>query len=451
MNAASADFPAVLSFFQIPTNSPKALDLFSRVHGLILLAMQDRRSVGLEQYLHQDEEFLSAYATLLKAQRHSMIELPYSQLLSQFVQITLGNHSKLTVDSLQHVTLIHPSRVYDLFPFFLVKGNETFWLERFRSGLLMYVDAAGNNFEVDHGHTLFLPIMDALMDQGWYLAVLKALSDIPEPRKRHFENRIYSANCFLACNHYKAKRYPEAIESFEKALRIKSSMPQLYYNLALSHARMKSYGVAIQLLNQFNRIKPHQAKTYELLGDFYYQLGEWDRSLSLYSRGLEFAENKAGITLKIKKVEERLPKPKSTEGKKEEDREEKFSLQTCLQDLTAEAELGIYPNVIGRETELLQLEEILACQSKKNVLIVGDPGVGKTALVYELAYRIVAGKVSPRLRNKRIIRLNMGSLLAGAKFRGQFEERLLQLIKEIKHFMNSFPFHVSTWLIVSNP
>ena len=88
--------------------------------------------------------------------------------------------------------------------------------------------------------------------------------------------------------------------------------------------------------------------------------------------------------------------------------------------------------VIGREKELLQIEEILACQSKKNVLIIGDPGVGKTALIYELAYRIVSGEVSPRLRNKKIIRLNMGSLLAGAKFRGQFEERLIQLIKEIK-------------------
>ena len=133
MNAAPADFPAVLSFFQISANSSKALDALSRVHALILLAIQDRRSAGLEQYLDDEEEFLNAYATLLKAQRSSLIELPFSQLLSEFVQLTLGNHSKLTVDSLQHVTLIHPSRVYDLFPFFLVKGNSPFWLQRFRT------------------------------------------------------------------------------------------------------------------------------------------------------------------------------------------------------------------------------------------------------------------------------------------------------------------------------
>ena len=120
-------------------------------------------------------------------------------------------------------------------------------------------------------------------------------------------------------------------------------MPQLYYNLALSHARVKSYGVAIQLLNQFNRIKPHQSKTYELLGDFYYQLGEWDRALGLYARAVESAENKAAIAAKIKKVEDRLPKSKPAEGKKEEEKEDKFSLQTCLQDLTLDAELGTVP------------------------------------------------------------------------------------------------------------
>ena len=78
------------------------------------------------------------------------------------------------------------------------------------------------------------------------------------------------------------------------------------------------------------------------------------------------------------------------------------------------------------------MQEILACQSKKNVLILGDPGVGKTALVQELAYRMVSGRLSSRLNGRQLMRVNMGNLLAGAKFRGQFEERLLQLIREAK-------------------
>ena len=433
MNAAPADSPAVLSFFQSTGGSQNPFDSLARVHALILLAMQDRRATGLELHLQDEEGFLEAYYGLLKSQRSGPADASLFQLFSEFVQLTLGNHSKITIDSSHHATLLHPGKVYDLFPFFVVSDNMPFWLLRCRSGLFLYGDAAENRLTIDHTHPEFLAIVDALMEQGWYIPVLKVLADLPEPRQRYFENRIYSAHCFLACNHYKTKRYREAIEEFEKALQIKGTMPQLHYNLALSHARVKSYGTAIQLLNRFNRIKPDQSKTYELLGDFYFQLGEWDRSLSLYGRALELAENKGVIATKLKKVEDRLPRPKiSTDGKKEEEREEKFNIQSCLQDLTLEAELGSFRPVIGRERELLQLEEILACQSKKNALIIGDPGVGKTALVCELAYRIVSGQVSNRLLNRKLIRLNMGSLLAGAKFRGQFEERLMHLIKEIK-------------------
>ena len=434
MNAAPAELPAVLSFFRVTADSQKSLESLGRVHALLLLAMQDRRASGLEHELHDGESFLQGYFAIVKSQKNGSVDAPFLQQLIEFAHLTLGTHSKLTVDSAQHATLLHPNRVFDLFPFFLVSGDSPSWLLRCRSGLLLYTDADSNQFTIDPSHPLFLSIIDSLMDQGWYTVVLKILADLPEPKKRHFDNRIYSAHCFLACNHYKSKRYHEAIEEFERALQIKGTMPQLHYNLALSHARVKSYATAIQLLNRFNRIKPDQPKTYELLGDFYYQTGEWDRSLTLYSRALELAENKSLISGKIKKVEDRLPKAKPVDGKKEDEKEDRFNLQSCLQDLTLEAELGSFTPVIGRERELLQLEEILACQSKKNALIIGDPGVGKTALISELAYRIISGNVSDRLKNRRIFRLNMGPLLAGAKFRGQFEERLIHLVKEIKRF-----------------
>jgi ATP-dependent Clp protease ATP-binding subunit ClpC len=431
MNAPPAEPPAVLSFFQVPMGSPKAFDALTRIHGLILLAIQDRRTTELERYLENETEFSKIYTGLLKNQRNNTPEAPPLQQLFEFVQSTLGQ-SKLTIDSAGHVSLIHPNRVYDLFPFILVQHNIPLWLIRSGSGSFLYTDFTGNRLNVDSNHPLFLAIADAMMDRGLYASVVQVLSALPETRRKQFENRIYSAHCFLACSHYKAKKYPEAIQEFEKALQIKSSMPQLYYNLALSHARVKSYGAAIELLNRFNRIKPNQAKTYELLADFYFQTGEWDRALNLYNRALQFAENKPAISLKIRKVEDRVPKPKAGEGKKEEEREEKFNLQSCLQDLTLEAELGNFQPVIGREQELLQLEEILACKSKRNALVIGDAGVGKTALIYELAYRIISGQVSPRLRNRKIVRLNLGTLLAGAKFRGQFEERLVQLMREIK-------------------
>ena len=100
--------------------------------------------------------------------------------------------------------------------------------------------------------------------------------------------------------------------------------------------------------------------------------------------------------------------------------------------MTAEAELGKFQPVVGREKEILQMQEILACQSKKNVLILGDPGVGKTALVQEFSYRIISGAVSERFSGRPLLRVNLGALLAGAKFRGQFEERVMNLIREAK-------------------
>ncbi|HET6267698.1 MAG TPA: ATP-dependent Clp protease ATP-binding subunit, partial [Acidobacteriota bacterium] len=201
-------------------------------------------------------------------------------------------------------------------------------------------------------------------------------------------------------------------------------------NLALTYARLREYRTGIALLNQLTRIKPNQPKTFELLGDFYFNLGEWERSSAFYQKAAGLTENKTALQGKIARSEEKIQKPKAGETKKEE--EERFSVHSCLQDLTLEAELGNFNPVLGRERELEQIQQILACQSKKNVLVLGDPGVGKTALIHELASRIACGQVSARLQNKRLIRVNMGALLAGAKFRGQFEERLMQLIREVK-------------------
>ncbi len=432
MNGLSADFVPFLTFFQIPSTSARQLETVGRIHGLILAGLKDSRYSLLDEQLGEEEEFLAAYFHLLKMNRAGSPDINTSQMMSEFILSTLGNQFRFIIDSSQHICFQSPKRTVDLFPLITQRSNGPAWMVRCRPGLVVYSDHSGALHNTDSAHTGFLNLVDALMDSGHYTAVLRILEEIPDHRRKFYENRLYSAHCFLACDRYKARQYQEAILEFEKALQIKSTMPQLYYNLALSHARLKSFRTSIHLLNQLNRIRPDQSRTYELLGDFYYQLSEWDRALSLYERAVEFADDRTIVPAKIKKVEDRLPKPKQIEGKKDEEKEEKFSLQSCLQDITLEAELGRFQPVLGREKELLQMEEVLACKSKRNALVLGDPGVGKTAVVHELAYRIVSGKVSPRLRNKKILRINMGTLLAGAKFRGQFEERLMQLIKEIK-------------------
>ncbi len=397
---------------------------------------------------------LTAYRRLLEARdtygggsepppaEFAGVEERLTEILHENLDVSLrrgpcGRPSGLAVPEGASITLVREGTELPLFPFCMASGESSLLLlGSCGSAGPAYIDAAGGGDVPRSEPEVLTALAEVFLALGQYARAKAVLGELRErgviaaddPTLLAATYALYGFRC------YQKADYEKSAQRLEQSLKLRPDLVRSYYQLCLAYTKKGQPDRAIESLRKLSERFPQQRKTFELLGDLFFEQENFTRALLMYDRALELERGLGVIERKRERVVERIDEGRRSPREALARARTRGSARTVefLSDMTREAELGLYFPIVGREAELGEVIEVLCCRDKRNALLVGEAGVGKSAMVQELALRIAQGKVPAALVDKRIYLMSVSTLLAGAKFRGQFEERFLDLMKDLR-------------------